>query len=180
MTRTQRELERERAHFERQAGTDVLTGLANRQQVLQALSAEIARAARNDTRLAVLLLDVDRFKEVNDAFGHPAGDAVLRAVAEILTSESRSYDVVARLGGDEFLCLLPDSEPNHVEAFGQRIADRVRAVRLSEAPTPLTISVGVVRAAPNDDPSSVLSRVDVALYDAKRAGRDRVHLGEAP
>ena len=146
--------------------TDPLTGLGNRR-----LLDERLRTA--DGRHAVLFLDVDRFKQVNDHHSHGVGDAVLRRVAELLNRECRSGDVVARFGGDEFVVLLPGAFEADALHVGERVHHAVRAERWGDLSAGLrvTVSVGVAAA---EGPDHVLQRADDALNEAKRQGRDRV------
>jgi two-component system cell cycle response regulator len=164
------------------AVTDPLTGLPNRRYALSHLARVAERAAARGTGFAALLLDLDRFKAVNDAHGHAAGDAVLRAVAGRLQGALRAVDLLARMGGEEFLAVLPESGPEEARAA----ADRLRRA-VGEAPVPLpggghvtqTVSVGLAcaQAGAGAGPEKVdglIERADRALYAAKAAGRDRV------
>jgi diguanylate cyclase (GGDEF)-like protein len=159
------------------ARRDPLTGLANRRAFEEALRREVARARRAGAALAVAALDVDHFKRVNDAHGHPAGDAVLAAVAARAAAALRAGDLLARVGGEEFAALLPGAGlPAAVE-----VAERIRAA-LAAAPVEasgqalrVTVSLGCAALAPEDaDEAALLARADARLYDAKRSGRDRV------
>jgi diguanylate cyclase (GGDEF)-like protein len=155
---------------------DALTGLPNRRAFEEDLAREAARAARSGGPLAVVALDVDRFKAVNDVHGHAAGDAVLRAVAARAAGAIRAGDVLARLGGEEFGILLPGADlPRAVDA-----AERIRAA-LADAPIEaaghalaVTASFGCAALAPAEAPDALVARADARLYDAKRAGRNRV------
>ena len=158
------------------ARRDPLTGLANRRALEEALAREVGRAARDGAPLAVVALDVDHFKRVNDAHGHAAGDAVLAAVAARAAEALRAGDLLARIGGEEFAALLPGAT---LEAAAE-VAERVRA-RIGAAPVPagearlaVTVSAGVAALAPAEDGAALLARADARLYAAKRAGRDRV------
>lgn len=156
--------------------TDPLTGLKNRRAFLRALKQELARAKRNRHSMAVLMLDVDRFKSINDRFGHPVGDAVLVALSDALTACARNYDTVARFGGEEFTVLLPETDA----AGALVVAERIRAAVRSSALGPLelgsvTVSLGVALAPLEpDDEDALLRRADEQLYRAKEGGRDRV------
>jgi diguanylate cyclase (GGDEF)-like protein len=173
-----------RARLLRSGFTDVLTGWNNRRYLAMRLGEELARARRDQTRLVCLMLDVDHFKRINDTYGHAAGDAVLRELAQRIESQVRASDVAARYGGEEFVVLLPDTR---VEA-AQRLAERIRAA-ISSAPiglpcgesTTITASIGIAEVAPAQADrdlktlgDSLIARADVALYAAKSAGRDRV------
>ncbi len=155
----------------RLAATDGLTGCAVHRVFHERLEEEIARSVRHDHRLSLLLIDVDRFKAVNDTYGHVVGDHVLAGIGAMLRANARSFDMVGRLGGDEFGVLMPDTEPAEAAAFAERIRQEV-AVAL-EVPT--TLSVGVTGLDPSTPTSEhMLDAADFALYQIKGAGRDGV------
>lgn len=156
-----------------QATHDRLTGLFNRARLEELLEYEHERIQRSGGSCAVVLLDIDHFKVVNDTYGHPAGDAVLRALADCLNEQLRRVDQAGRWGGEEFLLLLPDTDT----AGASTLADRLRtAVRNLELPPvgSITISAGVAHLAPEESVPATLQRLDNALYAAKAAGRDRI------
>jgi diguanylate cyclase (GGDEF)-like protein len=171
-----------RSIVERQALVDGLTGIANRRQCEDALTAEIARAERLGTTLTLILADLDDFKAVNDAHGHAVGDDVLRQFARALRSTVRDSDLAGRWGGEEFLLLLPGADA----AGGAQLADRIRAAfagrpfegRNAER-VRVTCSFGVAQHQPGADQRELFSAADRALYRAKRAGKNRVER-EAP
>lgn len=177
---TQRRLQEANARLERLANEDALTGIANRREFDNRLQLEFARAARRREPLTLILLDLDRFKEFNDAAGHLAGDACLRRVADVLKlCLGRATDLLARYGGEEFVALLPDTP---IEA-GARLATRMRkAVGGLGIPHPgpaggsVTVSAGVASIVPTarSHPHALLDAADRALYTAKDRGRDRV------
>jgi diguanylate cyclase (GGDEF)-like protein len=169
-----------------QAQTDGLTGLANRRHFQDRLSAEANRSRRHGTPLALVLLDVDHFKQVNDRYGHHAGDLVLQHVASVVQDSCRPYDLAARYGGEEIAILAPQTDA----ASGAKIAERLRlaiaetAVSVGAGVTvAVTVSAGVASLASEDaattSPDELLRRVDAALYGAKRGGRDRIELAPA-
>ena len=169
-----------------QARTDALTGLANRRHAGETLVAEIERARRYQRPLSIALFDLDRFKLVNDQFGHEAGDAVLRAFAEVLRASARGTDVVARWGGEEFLAVLHEADLDAACVFGERVRSAIAAasaldpfVTAAAKARPITVSVGVTTLGEGDDVEKLVRRADHALYRAKDAGRDRVEK-EAP
>lgn len=157
-----------------QATHDQLTGLANRWLLADRLQSALARASRTPGRLAVFFVDVDRFKAINDTFGHEVGDGVLAAVALRLRRVARGEDTVGRLAGDEFVVVC-ERVPgmSAVGDIARRIVDAVaEPLDVPGAPACLSVSVGVAVAEPGKDcPSSLLSRADAAMYEAKRAGR---------
>ncbi len=155
------------------ASHDSLTGALNRGAFEQRMDAELARARRSSTALALVVFDVDHFKRLNDSFGHAAGDAALRGIGDVVASGMRRSDVFGRLGGEEFGLLLPDTDITGAAL----VADKLRG-RLS-APTAgrraLTVSFGVAEVhAGSSSARSVFADADRALYAAKRGGRDRV------
>ena len=173
-----------RARLLRSGFTDVLTGWNNRRYLSVRLGEELARVRRDGTRLVCLMLDIDHFKRVNDNWGHAAGDAVLKEIAQRIEAQVRASDVAARYGGEEFVVLLPDT---HVAA-GQKLAERLReAGGTSPFDLPcgesvaITASIGIAGVSPQPEDKdlktlgdSLIARADVALYAAKSAGRDQV------
>jgi len=162
-----------------QANTDALTGLTNRRSVIQQAQHEIDRAARNQHPLAFLMFDIDHFKAVNDTYGHPAGDAVLCAVADIARATFRHIDSVGRIGGEEFLAVLPDSNQENATAAAERFRRAIAAKELTfgDRRMGITMSIGVV--IPDLSKNSVtvetvMQSADQALYAAKNGGRNRV------
>jgi diguanylate cyclase len=164
--------------LERQASRDPLTGLKNRRRFGEDLRIELARSRREQTRGALLMLDLDNFKRVNDTLGHPAGDRVIADIAGVLDVRMRITDVVARLGGDEFAIVLPHCDLDEAEDVAEAIATAIRLHTPSaEAVPPITASIGIATFGPGTDGyDSVLSAADGAMYEAKRAGRDSVRV----
>jgi two-component system cell cycle response regulator len=160
------------------AVTDELTGLYNRRYFDRHLGVMLSKAQLQDRHLAVMILDMDHFKAVNDTHGHAAGDAVLRDLAQRLRRNIRGIDLACRFGGEEFVVLMPDTDLRQAEAIAERVrtsvADRPFDIGAGLA-LPLTISVGVsLNENLDDTPVAVLKRADIALYRAKRGGRNRV------
>lgn len=160
--------------------TDDLTGLLNRRALDTRLAEEVARAARYRTPLSLLVLDLDRFKEVNDQMGHAAGDALLRAVGVLLSSELRATDLAARYGGDEFALVLPEVTKTGAWAVAEKIRSGLSSLSTDSGTgqrVSTTCSVGVASFGETfHDPDTLLRGADTALYAAKAAGRNRVEL----
>lgn len=162
---------------EQMAATDGLTGLFNRRFFQEALVREFARADREEGRLALLLLDIDHFKQLNDTYGHTMGDVVLKQVAEVLKSALRKGDVLARYGGEEFVIVLPSASIGGARDFAERVRKAVAmsSIHPGGARKKVTVSVGWA-ISPDDaaEPQDLVERADRALYAAKEAGRNRV------
>jgi diguanylate cyclase (GGDEF)-like protein len=154
-----------------EARIDALTGLANRRALEEILAAEISRAHRFAHQLAVVLLDLDRFKEINDSFGHAAGDVMLRAVSRLLTSLARQGDTVARWGGEEFVVVLPETDLAGAQRFAERLRRTIEAHAVGDMKT--SASCGVATMLPEDNVEELLGAADQALYQAKSNGRNR-------
>lgn len=155
---------------------DSLTGLANRRLFLDRLEQTLHNARRRDTDTALLFLDLDRFKRINDTLGHDAGDLLLLTVADRLKSCVRSQDTVARLGGDEFTVLLNDiGDPQSVRPIAQSILDYLkRPITLGKQEIIISTSIGITFGpTDSDDPETLMRNADLALYRAKERGRDR-------
>ena len=178
-----------RARLLRSGFTDVLTGWHNRRYLQVRLKEELARASRDRDNLVCLMLDVDHFKRVNDTWGHAAGDAVLRELAQRIDAEVRASDVAARYGGEEFVVLLPATETHDAERLAERIRRAIGATPFTlpnGESTTITASIGIAGIAPGRQArdlktlgDSLIARADVALYRAKSDGRDRVVVEEA-
>jgi diguanylate cyclase (GGDEF)-like protein len=149
-----------------QARTDGLTGLLNRTSLEERAELELARGRRHGTPVSLIVLDVDGFKEFNDTRGHPAGDELLRAVADGLRRETRQVDALSRLGGDEFAVLLPGAALHDAEL----VAHRLCMIGSSLARPRATLSVGVAESTHDDDFDALWRSADAAMYEAKRAG----------
>jgi diguanylate cyclase (GGDEF)-like protein len=163
--------------LQRQASQDPLTGLKNRRRFEEDLRTELARSRREGREGALLMLDLDNFKQVNDTLGHPVGDRVIADIAGVLHSRMRMTDVLARLGGDEFAVVLPHCDPAEARLVGEEIGKAIREhAPDEEAVPPITVSVGIAMFGPNlaADLESLEEDADAALYEAKRSGRDAV------
>lgn len=176
----QEELNEAREALAYQASHDPLTGVFNRRAVLEALSAELCRAARQGSSVAVGLCDLDHFKRVNDTYGHAVGDDVLNAFARIVQSNLRPYDVIGRYGGEEFLLLATEESGAGSEELWERICACVaKELHINEDPKlRVTVSIGVARTGLGGESDDLLLGADKALYVAKAKGRNRVEFSE--
>ena len=159
--------------------TDEFTGLPNRRAFMRRLDDEIGRAQRYDTPLALVILDLDEFKAVNDRYGHAAGDQVLRCYAEQVLSIFRHHDMVARYGGEEFAVLLPNTTPEGAQAALHKVQLKVAAGQCEyggESRQLPTFSAGVSLFVPGESPVALIDRADRALYRAKHFGRNRIEM----
>lgn len=162
---------------QRLATTDPLTGLNNRRTIEAALQLEVHRATRYGSPVSVVLCDVDRFKSINDTWGHPTGDEVLCAIARTLQGSLREVDVVGRWGGEEFLIVLPQTDADGAMIVAERLCAAIRSIApFKNGPTSVTTSAGVATFRLGVTRDAFLRQADAALYDAKRSGRDRVCL----
>jgi diguanylate cyclase (GGDEF)-like protein len=155
---------------------DPLTGAFNRRHMDASLAIAAERARRSGADASVLLLDVDRFKSINDRLGHGAGDAVLRDLARLVRERARRLDALFRMGGEEFVLLLPDTRLAEAEGVAEWLRAHV-AAHCRAGSERVTVSIGVAQFAREEDAEGWLRRADAALYRAKRAGRDRVACG---
>ena len=163
--------------------TDQLTGMYNRRHLMAEGYRLLGVAIRAGKPCSCLMIDIDHFKNVNDRYGHPAGDKVLCSVVEVLRERVRSQDLVGRYGGEEFMVLLPDTTAKGGYLLAQQLCEAVQALRLEHEgqPIPVTVSIGVYggRLQPGDHWDMLISAADRALYEAKDRGRNRVEVVEA-
>ena len=161
------------------AATDELTGLVNRRAFRAELGREIARALRYHRPLAIIAVDLDHFKRVNDEHGHEVGDAVLVGFSQVARRTLRQIDVICRMGGEEFDILAPNTNLEEARHLAERLREELRRskFRCRDIEIGITASFGVTAlSGPEDSVDAILKRADQALYSAKQAGRDRVHL----
>jgi two-component system cell cycle response regulator len=178
--RLQDELMVKNTALARMSTVDVLTDLRTRRYVMDCLSIEFLRARRYSNPLTILMADLDHFKEVNDRFGHPGGDAVLRGVADLLLSELRATDIAGRYGGEELIVLLPHNSPDGAEVMAERwracVQDAVYAIPDGRDAT-VTVSIGIAGFEEAfETPYDLVAAADSALYLAKQKGRNRIEL----
>jgi len=166
------------------ASSDSLTGIANRRQLLQTLTRDVACAARLNQPYAVLMVDVDHFKDVNDRLGHAGGAAVLCHIARLLQRHLRAQDLVGRWGGEEFVLLLPHTSPEAARGVAEKLRQLVEETPCSHKGQSIDVTVSVGCCAeelgPGDEAGQLIEAADRALYAAKRAGRNRVESAPLP
>jgi diguanylate cyclase (GGDEF)-like protein len=168
-----RELLEKNRELEVLSVTDRLTGLFNRRKLDEVLEEELIRCRRYDVEFAVIIMDIDHFKHVNDTWGHPAGDGVLQGMAQILRESTRDADALARFGGEEFVIVCRHSSLEGCMETAERIRAAVAAHRFGDIGQ-VTASFGAAACCAGDTAASLLERADAALYRAKAAGRNRV------
>ncbi|MFG6159181.1 diguanylate cyclase [Halomonas sp. 1390] len=168
---------RQQAYWARQASTDPLTGLANRRSFDEAAGEVTRSVQREEIEAALLMIDIDRFKAINDSLGHAEGDKGLNLLANTLRNNLRPSDLPCRTGGEEFMVLMPDMATEEAETVAWRLLRQIAeaTVDAEELPFHFTVSIGVTRFRPNDaNVQAVTQRADAAMYQAKREGRNRV------
>jgi diguanylate cyclase (GGDEF)-like protein len=158
------------------AACDELTGVCNRRSIREILLKERKRCDRNGQALCVAMIDADHFKRVNDTYGHPAGDEVLRTLGRVLRASVRDTDAVGRYGGEEFLVVLPVAEAAQAITPLERIRSAVAAARYKDLPAEFvaTVSIGVAEYRHGEDADEAIKRADAAVYEAKAGGRNRI------
>ncbi|HNR33887.1 MAG TPA: GGDEF domain-containing protein [Candidatus Hydrogenedentes bacterium] len=156
-----------------------LTGIGNRRFAEETIAKRLSESQRNHTACAFVMFDVDHFKKINDSYGHPVGDIVLKMVAQTLLTNLRVYDFVGRWGGEEFLLTMPHLSRQELENTANRLRVLVErsSRKISENRLAVTISGGATLSRADDTPASVIKRVDALLYESKRRGRNRVTIG---
>jgi diguanylate cyclase len=163
---------------------DSLTSLGNRRSFDRHLVKEIAEARAQGTEMCLVMGDLDHFKKINDNFGHPFGDRVLKYFADLLVKHIKNSDIAARLGGEEFAVILPQTSLENATLVVDRIRARLEAQQWKNAKSgelfsKITASFGIVRLGESDDSETLLKRADTMLYEAKRAGRNRIIIDQA-
>ncbi|MZP29576.1 diguanylate cyclase [Heliobacterium undosum] len=168
--------------LDRNARTDMLTGLVNRRDMTEKMHVELDKYRQTGRGFSLVIGDIDHFKQINDGYGHNAGDMLLRAVAERLRQVVRPDDTVARWGGEEFLCLLPETELVGAMAVAERMRAAVADHEFcwSGCPVSISITFGVSSVGPADNIDDILHRADQALYRGKQSGRNRVFVAPLP
>jgi len=166
-----------------QAATDPLTGVPNRRSFEATARREVERARRYAKPFAVLALDIDHFKRINDTYGHDVGDIVLKRLSQICLEKLRVTDFLARLGGEEFAMLLPETDIDAAATLAERLRTAIATTPIAtpKGALPITVSLGVAQYAPNEPTiDAALKRADEALYEAKHSGRNKVVVAKLP
>jgi diguanylate cyclase (GGDEF)-like protein len=161
------------------ASTDELTGIKNRRQIMKRLEEEFERASRLHEPLCLIIIDIDHFKKINDSYGHPCGDQVLRQVASRMNDNLRRYDSIGRIGGEEFLLVSPGSTIDEAGILAERLRETICGEQFGEEPYRFSISIsaGVTTLLETDSKvDTLIKRADEALYRAKHSGRNRVEI----
>lgn len=164
--------------LERLASADPLTGIFNRRKFHEILSMAISNAERHDHRFALLMIDIDHFKKINDTFGHQAGDGVLRVVCELIEASVRNADQLFRVGGEEFCLLATVVNKEDVHILAEKLRQMVASHTFAEI-NKVTISIGIAHFREGDTQESIYARADEAMYEAKRMGRNCIASSEA-
>ncbi|MBU8895999.1 diguanylate cyclase response regulator [Corallococcus sp. H22C18031201] len=184
LDKANKELARKREELLALSRTDALTGLFNRRYFEERMNEEFLRARRYQSHLSLVMLDIDHFKRINDTFGHPFGDEVLKAVAQTARARLREVDLLARYGGEEFIALLPEAAPTDALRACERVREAIENLEVvhpradgTRQSVRLTASLGLATVPATDLPSAetLLRAADASLYEAKGAGRNRVH-----
>lgn len=165
-------LEQEKTNLIRLSTTDHLTGIFNRAYITQALSSELERSRRYNTPTSLIMFDIDHFKKINDTYGHPSGDEVLKGLAAIVSDNLRSTDIFGRWGGEEFMILAPQTDIEHAGRLSEKLRAAIEMLPFNTV-GPVTCSFGVTVYRKDDTFDSIAGRVDAALYESKAQGRNR-------
>ncbi len=157
---------------------DSLTDLYNRRAFMEYFEKQLAQSQRHQHRLSLIIADIDDFKEINDTYGHSAGDDVLESLGQLLNQETRKEDMAARVGGEEFAILLTKTDTTNACNYAERFRQKLKSIKLESIPETVTLSFGITAIRPDDDLDSLYKRSDEALYKAKEAGKDRIEIIE--
>ena len=166
-------LEKEKELFELQATYDGMTKLYNRQKIEDILKIEIDRSRRYGIEMSVLMLDIDDFKKINDTYGHPSGDTVLREISRLIKKSIRKTDYTGRWGGEEFIVIAPHTDLKGATMFAESIREGVEGTDFAGVGR-VTCSIGVTYFQKTDNENTIVKRADEALYESKKEGKNRV------
>lgn len=174
LAKKNKKLEKANKRIEKLSKTDELTGLANRRYFMDYFEKMISQARRHSDPLSLAMIDLDKFKDINDTYGHQAGDDVLSALGSLLLDEARKEDLAGRIGGEEFAVLLVQTDIGKADNYAERIREKINQLKVDSVPEAISASLGVSAMKAGDDSESLLKRADAALYEAKENGRNRV------
>ncbi len=155
---------------------DPLTGLYNRRAFMEYFEKQLAQFRRHSHLLSLIITDIDDFKEINDSYGHSAGDDVLEELGQLLAQETRQEDMAARVGGEEFAILLVKTDKENASKYAERVRQKLKNLKFKSIPESITLSFGIAEARTEDDLDGIYKRSDKALYKAKEAGKDRIEI----
>lgn len=175
LAKKNKKLEKANERIEKLSKTDVLTGLANRRHFMDYFEKMISQAQRHSNPISLVMIDLDKFKDINDSYGHQAGDDVLSALGNLLSRETRKEDLAGRIGGEEFAVILTQTDIEKADNYAERIRKEINQLEVDSVPAEITASLGVSEMKDGDDSESLLKRADAALYEAKENGRNRVY-----
>lgn len=175
LAKKNKKLEKANERIEKLSKTDVLTGLANRRHFMDYFEKMISQAQRHSNPISLVMIDLDKFKDINDTYGHQAGDDVLSALGSLLSRETRKEDLAGRIGGEEFAVILTQTDIEKADNYAERIRKEINQLEIDSVPAEITASLGVSEIKDGDDSESLLKRADAALYEAKENGRNRVY-----
>jgi len=178
LTKKNKELEKAYARIEKLSRTDTLTDLANRRHFMSYFDKILSQAQRHDHPLSLAMLDLDKFKDINDKFGHQAGDEVLSNLGELLKEKTRKEDLAGRIGGEEFAVLLTQADSEDARSYAERTRNKITEMEIDSISTKVTASFGISTLKEDDDQEYLMKRADRALYEAKAEGRNRVKVNE--
>ncbi|BBI98369.1 diguanylate cyclase [Ferrigenium kumadai] len=170
--------QRSKSHFEHQASTDALTGVYNRHWMGKAFPRALQRCSHNKQPFAVMVVDIDHFKKINDTYGHLVGDLALKTVAKCMAENLRPHDLLARYGGEEFAVLLTEADLDAAKMVAERLRAKIAAaeIRSDDISFHVTLSIGITPTQHNEKLEHLIHEADQALYRAKQAGRNRVEV----
>ena len=174
LTKKNKELQKAREKIEKLSKTDKLTGLPNRRHFINYLEKIFSQAQRYSQPLSLVMIDLDKFKNINDTYGHDVGDDVLSTLGNLLNKETREEDLAARIGGEEFIIVLTQTHINEAQNYAQRIRKKITQLDIESMPIKITASLGVATMKNDSNYESILKRADQALYKAKESGRNKV------
>ena len=178
LTKKNVELEKTRARIEELLRTDELTGISNRRAFMEFYEKFYSLSRRHSSLLSMVMIDLDNFKEINDTYGHNAGDEVLKKIGELLAENIRQEDMAARIGGDEFNILLPETSLEKAAEFAERLRVKIDQLDLDDISHKLSASFGVVELDEDESKDELLQRADENLYHAKETGKDRIDISK--